>query len=86
MRSCNGSELFLLAWIGTFVVSLASKLLQLDYSKVPIIRTGKYASSAVHPMYCRTPMYCGTGPTYGISNRNFRVMTPLHQAAETGHL
>jgi hypothetical protein len=39
------------------------------YSKAPIIRTGTYASSAVHAMYFRT------GPRYGTYNRNFRVQT-----------
>ena len=37
------------------------------YSKVPIIRTGTYASSAVHAMYCRN------GPTYDTYDRNFKV-------------
>ena len=37
------------------------------YSEVPIIRTGTYASSAAHAMYCQT------GPTYDTYNRHFRV-------------
>ena len=37
------------------------------YSKVPIIRTGTYASSAVHTMYCQN---C---PMFGTYNRSFRV-------------
>ena len=37
------------------------------YSKVPIIRTGTYASSAVHTMYCQN---C---PMFGMYNRSFRV-------------
>ena len=38
-----------------------------NYSKVPIIRTGTYASSAVHTMYCQN---C---PMFGTYNRSFRV-------------
>ena len=38
------------------------------YSKVPIIRTGTYASSAVHTMYCQN---C---PMFGTYNRSFRVL------------
>ena len=38
------------------------------YSKVPIIRTGMYASSAVHIMYCQN---C---PMFGTYNRSFRVL------------
>ena len=42
------------------------------YSKVPIIRTGTYASSAVHAKYCQT------GPMYSTYNsRNFRVFSSL---------
>ena len=39
----------------------------IKYSKVPIIRTGTYASSAVHTMYCQN---C---PMFGTYNRSFRV-------------
>ena len=39
------------------------------YSKVPIICTGMYASSAVHRMYCQN---CRMSGTY---NRSFRVST-----------
>ena len=38
-----------------------------SYSKEPIIRTGTYASSAVHTMYCQN---C---PMFGTYNRSFRV-------------
>ena len=37
------------------------------YSKVPIIRTGTYASSAVHTMYCQNY------PMFRTLNRSFRV-------------
>ena len=52
---------------GVLGVPISQSHLMTAYSKVPIIRTGTYASSAVHAMYCRT------GPTYGTYNRNFRV-------------
>ena len=42
--------------------------LSVSYSKVPIIRTGTYASSAVHTMYCQN---C---PMFGTYNRSFRVV------------
>ena len=50
------------------------------YSKVPIIRTGTYASSAVHTMYCRT------GPSYGTYNRNFRVHAVGSNSLETTYI
>ena len=40
-----------------------------DYSKIPIIRTGTYASLAVHTMYCKN---C---PMFGTYSRSFRVGT-----------
>ena len=40
------------------------------YSKVPIIRTVRRASSAVHAMYCYV-----TGICTGTYNRHFRVVT-----------
>ena len=40
---------------------------RIAHSKIPIIRTGKYASSAVHTMYCQN---C---PMFGTYNRSFRV-------------
>ena len=40
----------------------------IDYSKVPIIRTGTYASSAEHTMYCQN------SPMFGTYNRSLRVL------------